>query len=93
LAGNTPEQIPALLLGWLAVDLAHQGQGQGLGWSLLQHAIDRAWAARSVIGLRALVADPIDDSATVFYLRYGFRPFPAGSGRLFLPLRTAERRR
>jgi GNAT superfamily N-acetyltransferase len=82
---NTPDPIPALLLGRLAVDLRYQGQG--IGWSLLQHAIGQALVTGSLVDIRALVVDPIDQSATDFYAHYGFRLFPADSQRMFLPLR------
>ena len=84
LARNTPDPIPAVLLGRLAVDSAYQGRG--LGWSLLQHAIGQARSSGLSVGMRALVVDPIDLGATRFYARYGFRPFPALTNRLFLPL-------
>lgn len=70
LSRNTPEQIPVILLGMLAIDERHQGQG--LGSMLLKDAVERALAASSQIGARALVVDPLDDDATGFYERYGF---------------------
>jgi GNAT superfamily N-acetyltransferase len=84
LARNTPEAVPAVLLGRLAVDQRYQGQG--IGTSLLAHAIRQAITAADLVGLRALVVDPIDQAADSFYRRYGFKPFPANSSRLFLPL-------
>jgi len=88
LARNTPEAIPAVLLGRLAVDRA--AQRRGLGASLLAHAILTAREASDLVGLRALVVDPIDDDATDFYERYGFRRFPSGTNRLFLPMRPGS---
>ncbi len=70
LARNTPQQIPVILLGMLAIDERHQRQG--LGWQLLQDAVRRALAAASQIGARALVVDPLDDDATGFYEHFGF---------------------
>jgi GNAT superfamily N-acetyltransferase len=84
LARNTPDPIPAILLGRLAVDTAYQGQG--LGWSLLQHAIVQARTAGALVGVRALVVDPIDEAAADFYRHFGFRPFPANPARQFIPL-------
>lgn len=80
---NTPEQIPAVLLGMLGVD--NRCQGQRLGSSLLRDAILRAQHVSSEIGARALIVDPVDDSAAAFYARYGFRAFP-DLNRMFLPL-------
>jgi len=79
-----PASMPAVLLGRLAVDGAYQGRG--LGWSLLQHAIGQARSSGLTVGMRALVVAPIDSAATRFYVRYGFRSFPAQTNRLFLPL-------
>jgi GNAT superfamily N-acetyltransferase len=89
LARNTPEAVPAILLGILAVDEAHKGRG--IGSSMLGHAIHQAYLACELIGLRALVVDPIDQAAANFYSRYGFKPFPARPDRLFLPLTPRTR--
>lgn len=80
---NTPEQIPAILLGMLGVDKV--AQGIGLGKALLRDAILRAQEAAQSIGARALLVDPADERAAGFYRRYGFRELE-GSPRLFLPL-------
>lgn len=80
---NTPEQIPAVLLGMLGVDEVFQGQG--LGRSLLRDAILRARSVSHEIGARALLVDPADESSARFYEKYGFRELPESS-RLFLPL-------
>lgn len=84
LARNAPDLVPAILLARLAVD--ERWQGQLLGSSLLAHAITTVRAAGTLIGLRAVVVDPIDASASAFYAGYGFRPFPANPARLFYPL-------
>ena len=80
---NTPEQIPAVLLGMLGVDKDYQGQG--LGRSLLRDAVLRARNVSREIGARALLVDPAGEGASRFYERYGFRPLPE-TERLFLPL-------
>jgi GNAT superfamily N-acetyltransferase len=85
LARNTPEMVPAILLGRLAVDQTLVGQG--IGSSLLGHAIRQAYLASDLIGLRALVVDPIDEAAESFYTHFGFKPFPARGDRMFLPLK------
>jgi len=84
LARNTPDPIPAVLLGRLAVDVGYQGQG--VGWSLLRDAIGQARRGGGIVGMRALVVDPIDEAAAAFYTHFGFRRFPAATDRLFLPL-------
>lgn len=80
LARNAPDQIPVILLGMLAVDSRYAGNG--LGTQLLLDAYKRARAASNVIGAKALVVDPLDDSVVPFYEQYGFRKIP-GSDRLY----------
>ena len=80
---NTPEQIPAVLLGMLGV--GRDCQGQGLGRSLLRDAVLRARNVSHEIGARALLVDPAGEGASRFYEHYGFRPLPE-TERLFLPL-------
>lgn len=87
LARNAPSQIPVILLGMLGVDT--RWHGEGLGHSLLVDAAQRASAVAQSIGARALVVDPVDDSARAFYVRHGFRPIP-GSNRLFAKLSSQE---
>lgn len=81
LARNTPPQVPAILLGRLAVDIRYQGRR--LGTSLLHDAVLNATAVAARIGSRALIVDAIDDRAAQFYRRHGFRPFPTDPLRLF----------
>ncbi|KFI47933.1 GNAT family N-acetyltransferase [Bifidobacterium biavatii] len=80
---NTPEQIPAILLGMLGVD--HRFQGKGLGRKLLHDAVVRALNVSRDIGARALMVDPVDDAATRFYEKNGFQHVP-GSDRMFFKL-------
>ena len=70
LARNTPEQIPVILLGRLAIDLRYQGRG--LGEMLLRDAVERSLTVASQIGARALIVDPLDKQASGFYEYYGF---------------------
>jgi GNAT superfamily N-acetyltransferase len=85
LAHNAPNPVPVVLLGRLAVD--RRAQGHGLGWSLLQHAIAQSLVAGEVVGMKALVVDPLDEDAAAFYTHFGFKPFPSTPARLFIPLR------
>lgn len=80
---NTPERIPAILIGMLAV--SHPCQGNGLGWQLLRDAIIRAQGISHRLGARALIVDPHDDSARAFYEHFGFKPVP-GSDSMYLRL-------
>ena len=83
------DQIPAAIIGRLAVGLPYQGQG--LGKFLLFDALYRLTQARDQLGLWAVVVDAKDDVAAEFYARYGFAPFPSRPLRLFLPIETVRR--
>ena len=74
--------VPATLLGRLAVDRRHRGQG--FGRFLLADALFRA--ARSEIASFAVIVDAKDEDARRFYLRESFLPFPDRPMRLFLPM-------
>ena len=80
---NTPEKIPVILLGMLAVD--KRFQGQGLGVALLHDAAVRAGGISQSLGAKALVVDPLDDVSRGFYEKYGFTGIP-GSSRMFAKL-------
>ena len=78
--------IPATLLGRLAVDQRHHGQG--IGEFLLLDALHRAHEHADDIAAAAVIVDAIDPAAARFYQRFGFLPFPSMSSRLFLPMKT-----
>ncbi|MGI8809742.1 MAG: GNAT family N-acetyltransferase [Acidimicrobiales bacterium] len=73
-AKGGPAQIPALLLGRLAVDRAEQGHG--IGAALLRHAMLTAVVASEQHAVRALVVNALDEPARDFYRRYGFEASP-----------------
>ena len=70
--------VPAILLGRLAVAIAHQGAR--LGSALVADALTRC--DRLEIGGYALVVDAKDDAAARFYERLGFEPLPSSRNRL-----------
>ena len=78
--------VPATLLGRLAVDQHHKGQG--IGEFLLMDALHRAHAQTSQIASVAVVVDAIDEQAARFYRHFDFIPFPERPDRLFLPTKT-----
>jgi GNAT superfamily N-acetyltransferase len=82
-------QLPATLIGRLAVDLRYRGQG--LGGFLLIDALVRATRGSQEIGAMAIVVDAKDDSARSFYERYGCQRFRDNEYRLFIPMSDAER--
>ena len=67
--GNLNE-IPALLLARLAIDLRYQGQG--LGAELLTDALSRAVTVSNLVGGRFIVVDALNEDAGRFYEHYGF---------------------
>jgi GNAT superfamily N-acetyltransferase len=73
--------VPATLLGRLAVDRRHRGEGNGR--FLLADALFRI--VRSEIASFAVVVDAKDDAARRFYERESFLPFPDQPMKLFRP--------
>lgn len=71
---GAPDPIPAILLGQLAVDQGHAGQGVGSG--LLRDAFFRAQQVSEMVGARILILDALDDDAVNFYLHRGFKRSP-----------------
>lgn len=76
--------IPVGILARLAVDA--RSQGQGLGTSLLDDALERVCRAAQEIAVRAVVVHAIDDAAAGFYERFGFRGLSAGPRTLMVTL-------
>lgn len=83
---NMPNPLPVMVLGRMAVDLAHVRKG--LGKAMLREAMQRVLEASRTIGARALIVHAIDDDAITFYTPFGFQAFPTGSRTLFLPIET-----
>lgn len=81
---NKPNDIPAILLGILAV--REDYQHQKLGASLLQHAVSTAQSITGAIGAKILVVDPIDEAVSQFYTHYGFKSLSPTTRRLYVPL-------
>jgi predicted GNAT family N-acyltransferase len=81
------DTIPATLLGRLARDKSVIGQG--IGEILLVDALYRSHLASKELGSFAVVVDPIDHKAEVFYAAYGFIKLP-DSGKMFLSMKTVD---
>lgn len=86
---GSPQQIPAILLGKLALD--ESLQGQGLGTELLIFALRTIIQAARVAGGRLVVVDAIDEAARRFYEHHDFQKLPGNERRLVLKLSTAAR--
>ena len=86
---NLPRHpVPVLHLGRLATDKA--AQGQGVGKTLLFHALRQASEMSAAVGLWAVEVVALDDGAQSFYEKYGFTALPASPPpgervRLYLP--------
>jgi predicted GNAT family N-acyltransferase len=78
--------VPAALLGRLAVDRRHQGQK--LGEYLLLDAMAKVLTQAASIATYALIVDAKDAKLAAFYARYDFIAFPSNPLRLFLPVAT-----
>lgn len=77
-----PDPIPVVLIGRLAVDVRFSGQG--LGYSLLQHAVITALGAAEDVGFRAILVHAINEGVVPFYEKFGFQRFPDSSLTLYL---------
>ena len=83
------KDLPATLLGRLAVD--NRYQGEGLGELLLIDALKRSYdTSISSIGSMAIIVDPIDEDAVKFYKKYGFILLP-DSGKMFISMETVAK--
>lgn len=67
---NMPDPIPMAVLGRLAIDSDHQGQGVGV--ALLRDAVLRVRQASSILGIRGLLVHAISEDAKAFYEHHGF---------------------
>jgi GNAT superfamily N-acetyltransferase len=79
--GLSPDPIPCVLLGQLAVDRAYAGRG--IGSALLRDALDRCVRAAKMIGGRAVVVRAIDREAEVYWTSRGFESSRADGSILF----------
>lgn len=79
-------EVPAFLLGRLAVDNAHRSVG--LGKRLLLDALRRCWEQNAQVAAALVIVDARDDGAARFYAHFGFQPFPDYPDRFFLPMQT-----
>lgn len=78
--------VPAALLGRLAVDSRYKGRR--LGEHLLMDAMKRC--LDNEIAVFCLIVDTYDD-AVKFYASYGFMELPGHANRMFLPMKTIEK--
>jgi hypothetical protein len=60
-------------------------RGEGIGGLLLADAVRGIIRATRSLAVSAIVVDPMDEKAAVFYFDFGFVPFPNRPLRLFMP--------
>jgi len=88
-ARNTPDPVPVVLIGRLAVDRAFLGQGIGSG--LLKDALQRVGGAAEEIGIRAVLVHALDEQAQRFYRHFGFYESPTNDLTLMLTVEEIHR--
>jgi GNAT superfamily N-acetyltransferase len=71
---NQPDPLPVTLLGQLAVDKSHQGQGHAT--SLMLFALTTALKASEVIGSIGVITHPLDEQLRELYAKWGFENLP-----------------
>lgn len=81
-AKSAPDPVPALLIGRMAVDLKHRGQGLGSG--LLRDAMQRTLAVARNAGVKVLLVHVKDEAARDFYLHHEFDSSPIDDMTLML---------
>jgi GNAT superfamily N-acetyltransferase len=89
LAKSSPDPVPALLLGRLAVD--HRYWRLGIGTALVAHVLATVVELSQKAVCRAVVVTALTDRARTWWERPGFHPFdPDEPDQLDLYLLTAE---
>jgi len=89
LGKSSPDPVPALLLGRLAVD--HRYANLGIGTALTAHVLATAVELNEKAACRAVVVTALNPNARTWWERLGFHPFdPADPDQLDLYLLTAE---
>lgn len=81
---NMPGNIPAIILGRLAIDRGFQGRG--LGRAMLADVIRRSLRASAEISARLVIVHAISPAAEAFYLHHGFTRLPVETPSLALDL-------
>lgn len=87
-AQGLPNQIPVVIIGRLARDIAYRGKR--LGQDLLQDALTRILSASRIVGVRAVLAHALDEDAARFWKDQEFMECPVGSRTFYLPIETLE---
>lgn len=84
--------VPAVLIGRLAV--AAEYQGRGYGGELLRRALRRCLDASQVAAAALVIVDALNADAAAFYGKFGFEPITSDDEypkRLYMPLRLVAK--
>jgi len=84
-----PEPIPVMIIGRLAVDVRHQGQG--LGYGLLRDALLRTIQVARQAGIGAVLLHAMTADAKTFYQRAGFQQSPVDPMLMMITLDDVEK--
>lgn len=74
IARDQPADLPAILLGRMAVDGRHQGNG--LGAAMLKHFMTKAIEVSEKVGARLVLVHAKNERAKDFYKHHGFVESP-----------------
>lgn len=85
---QTPDPLPVLLLGRLAVD--RRWHNRGIGQGMLRDALLRAVAVSAEAGVFAALVHALSESASQFYRSRGFVESPLQPMTLFMTLATVR---
>jgi len=80
--------LPVAVLAWLGV--AADRHGQGLGRSLLAHALRDCYDAGQTFSFIAVILDCVDDASKAFYQHFDFAELPGHPYRLYLGANQLE---
>jgi len=81
--------LPAILLGRMAVDSRHQGRG--LGAAMLKHFMTKAIEVSEIVGVRLVLVHAKDEHAKTFYRHHGFIESPIDPLTLMMLLTSTGR--
>jgi len=88
-AATCPNRFRVVVLGRLAVDHGHKGQG--LGRALFRDGAKRVLHAADSIGIRGILVHAISEDAKAFYLALGFETSPLDPMTLMVTLADLRR--
>lgn len=89
IARDQPADLPAILLGRMAVDRRHQGNS--LGAAMLKHFITKALEVSELVAVRLVLVHAKDRQANDFYRHHGFVESPIDTLTLMMLLPSAGR--